>query len=305
MDETINPQSLLARIREQDFYLKKPRPAILRPWAWVLVSFPLFSTIGLAILAFFGFGFAAIGDVPNQADLTLWAARCLALGEIGSFFATVEVFRKYRRSEAQWWDWIAIGLSGVTTATAVVVGWAWAIDSTETWQVLVQYNSAIIMALLAVLDTTLAGSEAGLYLGEEAEELKEYQEKYDRWAKKQEVILRKFNDLILESERAYFQTQLSQWEAQNITAPADYVPQAEDKVLEPLYNGPTELCWCGERFPEGTYVEHLEAVHIPEVKDCKNGKEALKLLRQKYTPNRNFPTEKGLDRFLQKQARPQ
>jgi len=302
MADITNPQDLLARIREQDFYLRKPRPAILRPWAWVLVSFPLFSTIGLAILAFFGFGFAATGSIPNQADMTLWAAGCLALGEVGSFFAAVEVFRKYRRKEAQWWDWVAVILSALTTAVAVVVGWAWTIGGVELWQIYVQYNSAAIMAILAVLDTTLAGSEAGLYLGEEAEELKAYQEKYAKWAKEQEFTLRKFNKLIIDAERAYFDTQLRQWESENITAPVEYVPQLEDKILtvevEPEYNGLAERCWCGMVFPEGKYVQHLDLVHVPEVIECENGVAALKALKAKYTANRNFPTKEGLDRWL-------
>ena len=292
-EDTITPQDLLSRIRERDFYLKKPRPALLRPWAWILVLFPLSSTLGLAILAFFGFGFTAVAAIPNQAELTLWAARCLALGEVGSFFAVVEVFRKYRRRETAWWDWVAISLSAITTIAAVVVGWAWATGSSIPWQAAIRANSALIMATLAVLDTTLAGSEGGLYLGEEAQELKNYQEKYDKWARKQEAILRDYNNLIIAAERAYFEAQLRQWEASNIVAPVNYTPQAEDKVLV------LERCWCGAQYPEGQYTEHFRQVHLPEVQQCQTAAEAVKALKRKYTPSKHFPSEDGIRRWME------
>lgn len=303
----IEPQQLITRIQHADFYLDKPTPALLRPWAWVLITFPILSTVGLSILAFFGYGFAATTNISHAATLQLVAAGCLALGEMGSFFATVEVFRKYRRGESKWWDYAAMTISSITTVIAIVVGWAWAMGQDAAWQELVRYNSAIVMSVLAVLDTALAGSEAGMYLGEEAEETKEYQDKFAQWASEQEVILKKLSRMAIRAEEAYFRAQLEDWKAQHITAPTGYVPQAEDKVL-PQKEEPEvkmETCWCGARFEAGGYSKHVLAVHAPEIAHCTNGVQARRVLRDKYgTANagdRKFPTVKALDRWLARQ----
>lgn len=275
---------IIAQLQERDFYLKKPQNALINPWLWVLVFFPLASTVGLAILAFFGFGFIELDAIlPIHAALTWLAATALAIGEMGSFFATIEVFRKYGRGESRWWDWVAVVISGLTTISAVAVGYAW-ITKTEAWWLMpLKENTPLVLSFLAVLDTILAGSEAGLYLSQESREIRDWRKKYEQWARRQEKTIEHYQNMI-------WRVQEAQWDA---ALSPENAPQSE------AYTGPTERCWCGAEYPQGAYEAHIIAAHVPEIAGYANGAEALAFLKQKYEKGtKHFPTEAGLESWL-------
>lgn len=323
MDEGV----IIAKLRERDFYLPKPRSFLLNPWLWVLLFFPLASTVGLAVLAYFGFGFAELQSVTNLASLTRLAATCLALGEVGSIFAAIEVFRKYGRGETRRWDWVAVAVSSLTTAVVVAIGWAWAMDIEAWWQAGLRENSALILSVLAVLDTVLAGSEAGLYLGSGSQELKAYQEKYQKWAERQERLIKKYQEASWTIQEKQWMLELNPPE-ESFT-PSDFVPQAEDKtqppplVERPELHTPEECvvcgvelvpppgepapaeepelsprkCWCGRKYL-GDYKTHFRETHLLEIRRCKSPGGARKVLKAIYGPSHQLPTREKLAKWL-------
>ena len=290
-------EPIIAQLQERDFYLEKPRSTLWDLWLWILIFFPLCSSCGLAILALFGFGFLKLDTLEAvHAPGTWLAAFALAVGEIGGFFATIEVFRKYGRGEARRWDWVAVVVSGLTTVSAVTVGMAFLTDTTPWWHAFVIENTPLILSFLAVLDTVLAGSEAGMRLsfGSKAEEA--WQKKYESWAKRQEQTIKRFQDLVWSIEEAKWQAEIEAWNNPNVVT---VTTTKEQPIADSV-----GYCWCGRTYPAGTYDSHIADTHIPEVKHGRNGREVMAILRDLYPDAENLPSEEQwvnwLRRFVQR-----
>ena len=284
---------LIATLKKRDFYLEEPKSSLLSPWAWVLIAFPAASTLGLAFLTYFGFRY-----IQNQAPTAFEMARlsnlsawCLALGEIGSFFAAIEVFRKYGRRETVVWDWVCVVVSGITTAIAASVGQAWMSGSEVWWGVGLKVHGPLLLSALAVLDTVLAGSEAGLYLAQGNERHKRWEKELEKWARRQEALIKRFQELQWSIQERQIEFQLKQQEQmwkEELKAwgqPAQPTQECAEPTPEQQKASECPCCYCGMPVYPIDYEQHCREVHYPEVAEHATAREAYDALISWYSMN--------------------
>ena len=245
-------------LRRQDFYLREPRIPLNDPWAWVLVTFPVISAIGFAVFSFFGFGYTALWFVPEIAKAIFVILGAIALGvggEFGSIFAIIEVARKWGNGTINTGDKVGVVVSALATIAINVTALAWLSKLETLWGSDVQMYSPLAFVVLAVIDATFAGAEAGLYLAQYEKRYQVWQRKFEKWQEKQETRLDIAEDRRLKQEAMY-------------ASQAKLSPYAEATVLPPVAG-----CWCGatvsvDAVPDTWYKEHCQDVHYNEAWCC-------------------------------------
>lgn len=261
-------------LRRQDFYLREPRTPLTDPWAWVLVTFPVISAAGFAVFSFFGFGYTALWFVPEVVKAVLVLLGAIALGfggEFGSIFAGIEVARKYGNGTVTTGDKVGIVVSALATIAINVTALAWLSKLETLWGADVQLYGPLAFVVLAVIDATFAGAEAGLYLAQYEKRYQVWERKFEKWQGKQEGRLDVAEERRLEQVDKTEKRKLEQEMA--YASQGGLSPHAEARVFpgisDVIYAG---CCWCGAMAPivdtDTWHEQHYCNVHYNEAWCC-------------------------------------
>jgi hypothetical protein len=128
----------------------------------------LSAALGSMIFMALGFSFTemeSIGAIA-QTRLVVVAAFTVAFGStFGSVGSGIEVFSKSYKAQARVWDWIALGVSGLTTVAGFGMGFAALLGATAEWSALAQVYGSLVVGTLAALDSTCDMIELGGLFG--------------------------------------------------------------------------------------------------------------------------------------------
>jgi len=174
----------MKRMKESDFYLKKPQ---VLGWRGAALLIPcLTSAIGFFCFAVLAFGFTELTVLPQafRTGLVVVGAFTLAFGgEIGTLSNTVEVFRK--NSLATKWDWATLVISVMSTLGCFLLAFSALLGAVTGWADWLRLYGPIVIGLLAALDSYGGFCEFGLYLNTFDKRMKKWQGLFDTFVKDQ------------------------------------------------------------------------------------------------------------------------
>jgi hypothetical protein len=102
-------------------------------------------------------------------------------GEMGTLAATIEIFRK--RSHAETWDWLALGISALATMAAFILSFAALLGVSAGWSTAVKLYGPIVLGVLAAFDAYAGFAEVGMYLSTYDARMQEWQAAFDAFRK--------------------------------------------------------------------------------------------------------------------------
>jgi DNA-binding transcriptional regulator YiaG len=164
------------------------------------------SAIGLFAFAVLAYSFTELRSLPSEFRrwLVIVGAFTLAAGsEIGTLFAVVDI---YRKGGPRTWDWIALFFSLCTTVASFVLAFAALLLRDLQWVTVALNYGAVVLGVLAALDSYGGFMEFGLYLNS-------YDARLDLWERRE----------IAEAERAQRMSTLVQQPQQEHTQPISTV----------------------------------------------------------------------------------
>jgi len=142
--------------------MNRPKPLGFRGLSLLLPS--ISSAIGFFCFAVLAYSFTEIQDLSAgfRRALVIVGAFTLAFGsEVGTLAQVVEIYRKPARVL---WDWLALVISGAATVTSFVLAFAVLILRDLAWVSLLRDYGAVVLGILAALDSYGGFMEFGLYL---------------------------------------------------------------------------------------------------------------------------------------------
>lgn len=254
--------------------MNKPKALGWRGWSLLIPS--ILSAVGLFCFAVLAYSFTELQTLPTEFRrlLVVVGAFALAAGsEIGTLFAVVEI---YRKGGPHTWDWLALFFSLCTTVASFVLAFAALLLRSVVWVPLLLDWGAIVLGVLAALDSYGGFMEFGLYLNS-------YDRRLDQWERRE----------VAEAERRERMSQLLANDAQlpqrpHIDPDAEYAKYLEwdrcaipaaavrDRIRElagrddtspipsivddPVRNRRAALCEFWRQDPTGTQAAAAEAV---------------------------------------------
>lgn len=234
------------RIREQDFYLDRPKAL---GWRGLSLLIPACaSALGFFAFSVLAFGFAELDTLPDtfRRGLVLVGAFSLAFGgEVGTLSAVVEIFRK--NGQAQAWDWLGLAVSILSTLAAFVLAFAALLGVQATWSVSVKLYGPIVLGVLAALDAYSGFMEFGLYLNSHDERMDEWRQAFSQFQRDEWTLARQSRT-----------QQTAKVDKQAVQVDSPVVQAEHEKVSITEGNG---------QFPVS--IEHARAVKVDKALDTK------------------------------------
>ncbi len=155
--------------------MNKPRALGWRGLSLLLPS--ILSAIGLFAFAVLAYSFTELRSLPAEFRrwLVIVGAFTLAAGsEIGTLFAVVDI---YRKGGPYTWDWIALFFSLCTTVASFILAFAALLLRDLAWVTVALNYGAVVLGVLAALDSYGGFMEFGLYLNS-------YDSRLDLWERR-------------------------------------------------------------------------------------------------------------------------
>lgn len=142
--------------------MTKPRALDTRGLSLLIPS--ILSAVGLFCFAVLAYSFTELHSLPAEfrRGLVVVGALTLAAGsEIGTLATVVDI---YRKGGPRTWDWIALFFSLCTTVASFVLAFAALLLSNLQWVTAALDYGAVVLGVLAALDSYGGFMEFGLYL---------------------------------------------------------------------------------------------------------------------------------------------
>lgn len=150
-------------------------------WRGLSLLLPsILSAVGLFAFAVLAYSFTELQTLPAEfhRQLVIAGAFTLAAGsEIGTLFAVVDI---YRKGGPRTWDWIALFFSLCTTVASFILAFAALLLRDLPWVTMALNYGAVVLGVLAALDSYGGFMEFGLYLNS-------YDARLDQWERRQQA----------------------------------------------------------------------------------------------------------------------
>lgn len=154
-----------------------------RDWTWYSLFIPvLIAGLGVMAFAILAYSFTEVRNALAHGwstRLVVGGAIAMAIGgEFGTGFAILEVFRKYTKGEARYWDWVGLCISFVASTMGLFLSWAWLSGIMASWTGFMQDYGPLILGICGVADFYAGWMEAGLYKGTYEARFAEWEQTY-------------------------------------------------------------------------------------------------------------------------------